>query len=477
MSGSDFNISVPLSSDLSYKWQNNSTNSSLNFTEANGSQLVVGSYNFSVELKNNTTGCTNIIGPVEVKVNGLPSGIQIKTNSNGLLCEGQNHTFEVVNPMPDVKYTWNTGKKTPSITTNLAGKYFVKAKDINGCQGLSNVLEIIAGPDVSLVPSGCFERCAPDSLCFPGISGVSSYNWLKNGVTIPSNQGGNTPYIILNESASYTLELTGSNGCKNTSEPLSLTLNQAIGNIRIRSFSDVNANNVIDGGDTLLQNVDLTVGGYTLFDQAGISNFSVPYGSYIVAFNESWIPEGAKAIIDSLTANIRSCNDSLFVDLLLGFNCFAKNTTENHNICFGKKYELEGNVYQKDTTIVLAKMNPSGCIDTTRHIVKFTNEIVFSLNATYSCPNKNDANIGLELLSSDTYKYYINGAETELTGASFKNFGAGNYLIEIVDQYGCKASESIQIIDRQAVEYELVANDISCIDGFTVLKVKLKKLY
>ncbi|MBK9736779.1 MAG: hypothetical protein IPO92_18185 [Saprospiraceae bacterium] len=111
---------------------------------------------------------------------------------------------------------------------------------------------------------------------------------------------------------------------KNTSEPLSLTLNQAIGNIRIRSFSDVNANNVIDGGDTLLQNVDLTVGGYTLFDQPGISNFSVPYGSYIVAFNESWIPEGAKAIIDSLTANIRSCNDSLFVDLLLGFNCFAK---------------------------------------------------------------------------------------------------------------------------------------------------------
>ncbi|MBK9736780.1 MAG: hypothetical protein IPO92_18190 [Saprospiraceae bacterium] len=141
---------------------------------------------------------------------------------------------------------------------------------------------------------------------------------------------------------------------------------------------------------------------------------------------------------------------------------------------FWKTYELEGNVYLKDTTIVLAKMNPSGCIDTTRHIVKFTNEIAFSLNATYSCPNKNDANIGLELLSSDTYKYYINGAEAELTGASFKNFGAGNYLIEIVDQYGCKASESIQIIDKQAVEYELVANDISCIDGFTVLKVKLK---
>jgi hypothetical protein len=69
---------------------------------------------------------------------------------------------------------------------------------------------------VSFVPSGCFERCAPDTLCFPSIANVTNYQWQIDGVEVPSANGGNIPYIILTESATYQLELTGQNGCKST---------------------------------------------------------------------------------------------------------------------------------------------------------------------------------------------------------------------------------------------------------------------
>ncbi|MEM9528564.1 MAG: hypothetical protein AAGA31_18265, partial [Bacteroidota bacterium] len=189
-----------------------------------GPNYIVG-WNISFPVQNirlrvisNDYGC---VSETIIEVNQVASPAPILAVAGGL-CEGDGSTISVTNPEPDVVYSWNTGEVGESIFTYQAGVYTVIATNtISGCTGSASVT-IFPLPDLCEVPTGCYETCAPDTLCAP--AGDYSYAWFQNGAPATADQlldGGQK--LIVTESASYSVTVFDNvTGCFASSDSLYL---------------------------------------------------------------------------------------------------------------------------------------------------------------------------------------------------------------------------------------------------------------
>ncbi|MCO6475032.1 MAG: PKD domain-containing protein, partial [Phaeodactylibacter sp.] len=210
--GTDIFLEVIDNPEYSYSWSNGSSGTQIEFSESRNTLLPVGTHDIFVTVTDNTTSCMNIAEPFTVEVHPLPAQVQIAASPAGPNCESTPVTFSVTSPGPAVTYRWNNGLEGPSITASQAGEYFATAVNAFGCEAESNRLEIIAGPDISLIPSGCYSRCRPDTLCLPELPGVVSYQWFFNGAPLGPPQSG-MPELIADQSGEYFVEMTNADGC------------------------------------------------------------------------------------------------------------------------------------------------------------------------------------------------------------------------------------------------------------------------
>ncbi|MEO0731552.1 MAG: PKD domain-containing protein, partial [Bacteroidota bacterium] len=134
----------------------------------------------------------------------------------GGLCEGDGSTIFVTNPEADVVYTWNTGETGTSIFTYQAGTYTVVATHVeSGCTGTDFAI-INPLPDICSVPTGCYETCAPDTICAP--AGPYGYAWFQNGDLVGTGQK-----LEVFETASYSVTVFDTiTGCFASSDSLYL---------------------------------------------------------------------------------------------------------------------------------------------------------------------------------------------------------------------------------------------------------------
>jgi len=129
-------------------------------------------------------------------------------------CAGSPSTL-TVNPIQvNVTYQWSNTVSGPSMTTSIAGTYYVTGTDtISGCMHTASGT-INPQPELCTFPSGCYDICAPDTICGP--LGLASYQWFKNNILL-SETG---PCLELNSPGSYTLTGTNSFGCSSTTDQL-----------------------------------------------------------------------------------------------------------------------------------------------------------------------------------------------------------------------------------------------------------------
>lgn len=126
------------------------------------------------------------------------------------LCSGQSL---VLNAQPGANYVWSTGDTTASLTVTAGGGYFVSVTNSNGCRGTSATLNITA-----LTAPAATITAANDTIC-PGntttLNASSGNSWLwSNGATVQTiNVSGGT----------YTVTVTGANGCTGISIPQFIT--------------------------------------------------------------------------------------------------------------------------------------------------------------------------------------------------------------------------------------------------------------
>lgn len=346
--GEDVYLQITENINYTYEWSTTDVGTHITFTEDKDNLLSVGTHVFSVTVTDVSSGCSNVIGPYSVTVHPVPENILIDSDPPVPVCENTPTDFEVVNPNVTYTYIWNTGQTGNTINSFYAGEYFVRAINEFGCQGRSNILEITAGPNIDLIPSGCYSRCNPDTICLPDLSGVVSFQWYHDGNPVPAPEGTVGDYVAT-QSGEYYVEMTNAEGCLTTSDVLSLDLLDGYGSILGNVYFDMNDNGIIDGPDTLMGGIVIILqnGGLNIdtliSNPAGAFAFSnILAGDYEVLLDLLNLPLGMYPVVEQFSSSLVGCDDEATLSFLIQFTCDVTVETVDLEACPGTTVNYNG---------------------------------------------------------------------------------------------------------------------------------------
>lgn len=199
-------INLSASGGNSYQWVGpNSFSSTLqNPSISNATAANAGTYTVTVT---SAAGCTNS-AQVQVTVNANPTPTISGTN---VICAGQSTTFTASSASA---YLWNNGATTQSINITNPGTYTVTVTGANGCTATATrTLTVNSNPTPVAFNNG--PVCVGSAIQL-NASGGNSYQW-----TGPSSYSNNTqnptiPSATMANAGTYTVTVTGANGCTAT---------------------------------------------------------------------------------------------------------------------------------------------------------------------------------------------------------------------------------------------------------------------
>ncbi len=346
--GEEVYLEVLGTGNYSYEWSNGVNENENFFTIDRNNLLDEGSYTYTVTITDNFSGCSSVAGPFDVEVNEVPNDPVISSNLPLPVCENTAAVFSVDNPDPGLTYQWNTGATGDQITVSTAGFYSVIAINSFGCRSESNPLNIYPAPDVGRITTGCHTRCNPDTMCLPFIFDVTGYQWYFNGNPIPPPEGV-SPDPVFSQSGVYNLELTNSVGCTAISDDINLDLFDGFGNIQGQVYFDFNDNGVIDGPDTLMNNIPIILTDGTnpidtvFTDSLGFYSFpNILATDYQIVVDSTVLGLGFEVLFNNLDANLVGCDDEEILNSLIAFDCIPAFGTASFSTCEGTEIMYNG---------------------------------------------------------------------------------------------------------------------------------------
>ncbi|MEO0726085.1 MAG: PKD domain-containing protein [Bacteroidota bacterium] len=439
--GEDVFLETITNTGYTYQWSSGDTDEDTEFTEDRGNLLAPGEHLITLDVTDTSTGCSAVESFLVV-VRPTPD-IPVLDAGGGALCSGTSHTISITNTASDLVYFWSNGDTGTSVTTDEAGEYFVTAVNIFGCRSESEVTEVLEGPQVSLVPNGCFTRCAPDTLCLPTIPDVVSYQWYQDGMAIPSPEG-TIPNLVIMESGSYTLEMEDVDGCVQTSSPLNIDILPGFGTIFGNVFFDLDDDETISAGDGPAEDIpveivgDLGLTDVAITDENGIYGFvNIPEDDYTLSIDSLDVPAGWTPQISSIDTTFVGCDQEITIDWLLIRACdFDTNFVAN--VCQGEDFMFQGVAYPVGSDNVVQSNGATGC-DTT---------FMFTVAAL---PTTTET-LAVSVCTGETYNYQ--GTE----------YPAGtDETIVLMNAAGCDSVIQLQVLASPAIDFDFAVAE-SCLD-------------
>lgn len=176
--------------------------------------------------------------------------------------QGNNFQFNssaTVNAGSIALYTWNFGdaNSAPGSVVNhsynTVGTYTVKllvTTDRSCKDSIEKTVTVWENPSTTIIPGGPISFCEDrnsvlNSLNQAGTGTIDLYQWNVNTSPIP---GANTSSLIINQSGSYTLEVRNSQGCRQVSAPIVVTVHP----LPTGSLTNPVSTNICEGGSVLL---------------------------------------------------------------------------------------------------------------------------------------------------------------------------------------------------------------------------------
>ncbi|MBN4081845.1 SBBP repeat-containing protein, partial [bacterium AH-315-C07] len=175
-----------------YKWSNGSTSRKIN-------TWSVGSYYVEVT---DINGCSGISDTINTKVNPIPVKPTITPNDSTQFCNGDSVILDAGSGY--YIYTWSTGETSQSIIVRKIGNYIVTVSDTNSCSNSSKTEAVIVYPIIDIDTIGKTPFCYGDSVGLQVEPGYVSYEW-SNGDTTNS--------IVTKQTGTYHITVGDSNNC------------------------------------------------------------------------------------------------------------------------------------------------------------------------------------------------------------------------------------------------------------------------
>jgi O-glycosyl hydrolase len=226
------NVSLTANAGTSYKWFNGSNQVA---TTASYTATAGGSYTVEVT---NSNSCKNTSAVTTVTVNALPV-INLYSNLNALgwqevpgatVCAGSTLAF---GPWPTVATGWSwkgpnnfsssiRDPQLSAISSIQRGIYTATYIDGNGCKANADFTLDVSVPTATITAGSNTTFCTGGNVTLTANAGTY-YKWF-NG----SNQVATTASYKATAGGSYTVEVTNSNSCKNTSSATTVTVNTCV---------------------------------------------------------------------------------------------------------------------------------------------------------------------------------------------------------------------------------------------------------
>jgi gliding motility-associated-like protein len=139
--------------------------------------------------------------------------VNVSSDTSVLTCTTESVTLTATSKVQGTaSYLWSTGATTASIAVTTPGSYSVTVTDSdNGCSVTSesvNITQDITAPIVNISAATTILTCATQSIALTAMAeGAASYLW---------NTGATTASVNVTSAGTYTVTVTGSNGCSAT---------------------------------------------------------------------------------------------------------------------------------------------------------------------------------------------------------------------------------------------------------------------
>ena len=209
------------STGSTYQWKLNGININ-GATSPSYTATSAGNYTVVVS---NTNGCSGTSDQTIVTLSPNPTPT-ITASGSTSICTGGS---VVLTASAGSSYQWRlngvniNGATASTYTASTAGNYTVVVSNVNGCTGTSAIVAItvVNTPAPFITVSGATTICTGGSITLISSTG-SSYQWLLNGVAIPTATNSS---FIATSAGNYSVSLVNSTGCSVTSPELTITVN------------------------------------------------------------------------------------------------------------------------------------------------------------------------------------------------------------------------------------------------------------
>ena len=445
----------------SYLWSNGDSDNQTSI-----STPTVGILDLSVEVTDEI-GCVNK-DSVAITVNGVPE-IQIDKTE---VCEGTS----IANTTEFAGYEWSyNGEKLNYntsqnwITPEESGTYTLTAWNAEGCSVSENIeVTVYSQPTLVLEDLGA---CEGEVVTINGPDGFSNYLWSTGAVS---------KSIQLNTSADYWLEITDANGCKTKAEA-SLTYYKPATIDLGPDKEECAGVDIILSGDNSFSNYNWNF--KSASNPGTIINLSSGSGNTYQILNAESSNNGVY-MVEATDVNGCEVSDEVSVTTYLA-NPPELSLTEN--LCEGEVVDIiasEGydtyTWYQDGTHISvsdnlnqLADVEASGIyrLEATLGSCKKASEIQVVSHSLPSVELPDDFTICMgeskDLLVDDfntssgaafDYLFWNNNEDLRFSDwetAALEINQSGEYIVTVVDSYGCSASDQISVSAIIPEEFDL----------------------
>ena len=321
-------VTLSCSAASTYLWSNGATTQSI---------TVASSGNFTV-----TTGggsCSGTSAPIVVNAAATPTVPVVTANSALNVCPG---TVLTLTSSPANGYLWSNGATTRSIVVSAAGAYHVRAYSGPNCfaQSSTKNVTLLTAPITPIITANSSTiLTSSHTTVILTSSSASAYLWTNTSTSRS---------ITVASQGSYRVTVTGSNGCKSTSNEILVKANGCTP--PASPTISLSGSSVITSGQSVVLTSSLS-GGY-LWSTGAISRtitVTTP-GIYTV---RSYNAGGCFSTSLPITINILLTRETPAVDnseKQLEFSVYPNPAREHFNIVFNQSEEKNVNIKLLDIT-------------------------------------------------------------------------------------------------------------------------------
>lgn len=363
-------------------------------------------------------------------------------------------------------------------TTNAIDVYVEQKETCSGWNGGNAVIGIQnpAGTDGITAPgrnTGSWTASTPEAWRFsPDGAPIYQVEWFENGTSIGT---GNTVNVCPSTQTTYTAQATYT-ACDGSvivvDDDVVVTPDPNIPSADTISVT----NELCNAGDGAFEvdgingtsPYEYSIDNGTTFQTSGVFS-SLTDGSYDVVIEDDSGCQGQVTITVGEDNNLAFDLDS--TDVTCAGASDGDITVSPTTGLSPYQYSLNGGAYQGSNTFSnlsigtydVTVVDDNGCELTQTIEVGESSGIELALDSTdVTCLGGADGSItGTVTNGSSPYDFSLNGGSTQ-TSNIFGGLSAGVYTVDVVDDNGCIASESIEVLDGYEVQLNLDSTDVTC---------------